>query len=668
MRWQLTMQLVVGLAALFGVGYLAIDHYVEPPGEILLQRTSSAEAASAASDAALEWEKMKSIAQRLARSAAENPILATLGSQFPSGEPRQKAIRSALEALVAQAGTDGQAVLTNTQGAVIASAGESGGLSKSAAVKDAALGATSVRFDLQEGQGRLVAAAPITAPGGSSVSGVIVIASPIDNQRLSHWTGTASLVLAVGKDVIATTLAGKKAAQAAAPDAGAVVDIDGEKYATSGRELVDDAGAVVRAIGVAKHDHLTLAGIKSRVQFMVLAFGAFSILLAVAVMMMSPLRPTVEVRSEQSIVTTTDLVPTKQADAEREPDTFFDDSALFDSRIPPPVMPPSLTPPQPMQRTLLPPQMPSPNAPLMRNDTKPLPPRKNPSQDLQLPPRPTQSTHGTPAIEPIPLPSRGGPPTGGMQRPYPGPEPPMRNDLDAFGSPPSRATPASAFDAIAAAAMNTAPPPTVQPQDNPIDPHTDLPMPIEHLQLPTTRGDVGSPQFSRSARPAQPKGWGNGGQAGDPWRNNAMPPGASPMRQQATSSEDIPTMPSKSTPGHGALPAGQARLRAPDGDPSGTPMASSRPYQATPSASQSGSIANREPVAFDEEHYRVVYNEFVGSKARLGEAVDNITFEGFSSKLRSSEKELIDRHGCKAVRFQVLVKDRQVSLRPQLVR
>ncbi|MCK6549267.1 hypothetical protein L6R52_25715, partial [Myxococcota bacterium] len=96
------------------------------------------------------------------------------------------------------------------------------------------------------------------------------------------------------------------------------------------------------------------------------------------------------------------------------------------------------------------------------------------------------------------------------------------------------------------------------------------------------------------------------------------------------------------------------------------PLASTRPYTSptTPPAP----ALRRDPVAFDEEHYRVVYNEFVGSKARLGEVVDNITFEGFSSKLRTSEKELIDRHGCKAVRFQVLVKDRQVSLRPQLVR
>ena len=75
-----------------------------------------------------------------------------------------------------------------------------------------------------------------------------------------------------------------------------------------------------------------------------------------------------------------------------------------------------------------------------------------------------------------------------------------------------------------------------------------------------------------------------------------------------------------------------------------------------------------QPVAYDEEHYRVVYNDFVASKARLGEQVDNITYEGFRSKLRSSEEALINRHGCRAVRFQVLVKDNTVSLRPQLVR
>ena len=71
---------------------------------------------------------------------------------------------------------------------------------------------------------------------------------------------------------------------------------------------------------------------------------------------------------------------------------------------------------------------------------------------------------------------------------------------------------------------------------------------------------------------------------------------------------------------------------------------------------------------FDESHYKVVFDKFIGSKKDLGEQVAAITYEGFSAKLRKSEEALIDQHGCKAVRFQVLVKDNRVSLRPQLVR
>lgn len=71
---------------------------------------------------------------------------------------------------------------------------------------------------------------------------------------------------------------------------------------------------------------------------------------------------------------------------------------------------------------------------------------------------------------------------------------------------------------------------------------------------------------------------------------------------------------------------------------------------------------------FDLEHYRLVYTEFVDNKRRLGESVDNVTLEGFTAKLRKSEQDLIEKHGCRAVRFQVLVRNRQVSLRPQLVR
>jgi len=74
------------------------------------------------------------------------------------------------------------------------------------------------------------------------------------------------------------------------------------------------------------------------------------------------------------------------------------------------------------------------------------------------------------------------------------------------------------------------------------------------------------------------------------------------------------------------------------------------------------------PSPYDEEHYRSVFEHFLASKQKLGESVDNLSYEGFRKKLRSSEAKLLDHYGCRAVRFQVLVKDQTVSLRPQLVR
>lgn len=84
------------------------------------------------------------------------------------------------------------------------------------------------------------------------------------------------------------------------------------------------------------------------------------------------------------------------------------------------------------------------------------------------------------------------------------------------------------------------------------------------------------------------------------------------------------------------------------------------PSAAKPPASEIG--------PFDDAHYRAVFDEFVGTKQSLGEPTGNLTFEGFRAKLKASEKQLVARHRCRAVRFQVLVKNRQVSLRPQLVR
>jgi hypothetical protein len=91
-------------------------------------------------------------------------------------------------------------------------------------------------------------------------------------------------------------------------------------------------------------------------------------------------------------------------------------------------------------------------------------------------------------------------------------------------------------------------------------------------------------------------------------------------------------------------------------------------HEATSQMSAPPPPTNEEMTAYSEGHYRSVYDRFVGSKRDLGENVDAILFDGFSAKLRKSEEALISQHGCKAVRFEVLVKGAKVSLRPQLVR
>jgi hypothetical protein len=246
-------------------------------------------------------------------------------------------------------------------------------------------------------------------------------------------------------------------------------------------------------------------------------------------------------------------------------------------------------------------------------------------------------------------------------------EPPTRKNVASYSSDSIEAIPlpprtqsvetysaSSPFDQIAQAAVSNPPlPGSMTATDTSIDPDTDLPMPVEHLQLPGLR--EGSAAF-----PVPPV---------NPYTSRTRTMG--PRDQVGTGSD--PSRRLNDDPWHNpsaALPRQQPYEEPSRAQSSLPPISSSRPYPGNaPVPSQSPVGTPREqPMAFDEEHYRVVYNEFVGSKARLGEVVDNITYEGFSSKLRSSEKELIDRHGCKAVRFQVLVKDRQVSLRPQLVR
>jgi hypothetical protein len=280
------------------------------------------------------------------------------------------------------------------------------------------------------------------------------------------------------------------------------------------------------------------------------------------------------------------------------------------------------------------------------------------------------------------------PPPPSRSSPFGAPEP---IPLPGHGPSRSNATipPASPFDQIAAAAFA---PPAAPPQPPSQVPRLgpkedDLLMPkgvdldsiareaakqgppkYEPTDLPGLRSPFSSspglsqppPSVSSGGFMSQPAGRPGqrsedlpGLRANDPAARAFDRPSSNPASQKRAS--DPWSNPSLGV--YSTTPPVQERLSVPDRVPSNPPA-----KQNTIPPAASG------PVAYDEEHYRVVYNDFVSSKARLGEAVDNITYEGFRSKLRSSEEALINLHGFDAVCFHVVVQNNTVTLRSQLVR
>jgi hypothetical protein len=63
-----------------------------------------------------------------------------------------------------------------------------------------------------------------------------------------------------------------------------------------------------------------------------------------------------------------------------------------------------------------------------------------------------------------------------------------------------------------------------------------------------------------------------------------------------------------------------------------------------------------------------VYSEYVAAKQALGENVSNIPKDRFLQRLKGRGDALAQKHGCRAVRFQVQTADNQVVLRPVLLR
>jgi hypothetical protein len=70
----------------------------------------------------------------------------------------------------------------------------------------------------------------------------------------------------------------------------------------------------------------------------------------------------------------------------------------------------------------------------------------------------------------------------------------------------------------------------------------------------------------------------------------------------------------------------------------------------------------------EEAYFRQVYDEFIELKKKCGESIESLTFEKFAVKLEQNRDQLIAKYACKAVRFQVYVKDGKAALKATPIR
>jgi hypothetical protein len=107
--------------------------------------------------------------------------------------------------------------------------------------------------------------------------------------------------------------------------------------------------------------------------------------------------------------------------------------------------------------------------------------------------------------------------------------------------------------------------------------------------------------------------------------------------------------------------------------PTGAPKGAAEPAaedaeEPAPETPPPAPPAEEKPETEEEKYYREMFEEFVRAKQEMGEKVEKLNLDRFVRKLKKQEELLKAKHGCKGVKFQVTVKNNQVSLRPRIIR
>ena len=69
----------------------------------------------------------------------------------------------------------------------------------------------------------------------------------------------------------------------------------------------------------------------------------------------------------------------------------------------------------------------------------------------------------------------------------------------------------------------------------------------------------------------------------------------------------------------------------------------------------------REP---EEQYLRRLFNEYVHAREQSGEGTKDLSYGSFIDKLKANETELCKKYDCRAVRFKVIMKGGQATLKP----
>jgi hypothetical protein len=108
-----------------------------------------------------------------------------------------------------------------------------------------------------------------------------------------------------------------------------------------------------------------------------------------------------------------------------------------------------------------------------------------------------------------------------------------------------------------------------------------------------------------------------------------------------------------------APPPGRSHAGSPPaGDDEDATMVGAVPAELLAQATGEGRAAHEEAV-----EWLSVFDDFIRTKRQCGEPVDGLTFEKFSQTLKKNRDTLMQRHGCRRVKFSVYVKDGRASLK-----